>query len=82
MTKAEILQGVREVLVRQFLIQPQSVTRDTSAYDIDGWDSVAHVYVVLDIERRFGVKLPEQRVFELENVGALVDLVAEMRSTA
>ena len=77
MDKEQILRGIGDILARQFQIASDSVSRDTSAYDVNGWDSVSHVYVLLEVERRFGVRLPEQRVFQLENVGDLVDLVAE-----
>jgi len=77
MNQNDILQGIAEVLARQFHVSPQSVTREMTTYDVDGWDSVSHVYVLLDVERRFAVKLPEERVFQLDNVGDLVDLVAE-----
>jgi acyl carrier protein len=80
MTKEAILQRIAAILARQFNIEPGSVNRDTSAYDVDGWDSVSHVYVILEVERRFAIKAPEERVFQLENVGELVDLIAELRN--
>jgi acyl carrier protein len=78
MTEEQILTGIAEILARHFRIDPRSVGRETSAYDVDGWDSVSHVYVMLDVESRFGVKAPADRVFSLENVGDLADLVAEL----
>jgi acyl carrier protein len=75
----EILGGIAEILYRQFQIPATAVTRETCAYDVNGWDSVSHVYVILAVERHFGVKLPEDRVFQLENVGDLADLVAELK---
>ena len=74
----EILDRVRQILAEQFNTAPESITRATAALDIDGWDSVTHVYVMLEIERRFGVTIRDDRVFTLDNVGDLVDLLAEL----
>lgn len=74
----DILDGVRQVLAAQFLVDPESITRETTALDIDGWDSVSHVYIMLEIESRFGVTIRDDRVFDLANVGDLVDLLVEV----
>jgi len=81
-THDEILQKIREVLAHQFGVVPAAITRETVALDVDGWDSVSHVHVMLEIERRFGLQLPEERIFDLDNVGALVDLVADLAAKA
>lgn len=73
MTKDEILGGVRQILAKQFSVVPETVTRDTAAMDVPGWDSVTHVYVLLAIEQAFGVRIPDDRVFSMDNVGDLVD---------
>src|SRR5262249_10387922 len=75
-TKDEVLEQVRRAIADQFGIAPGAVTRETVALDVDGWDSVTHVYLMLEIERRFGKKIPEDRVFAMDNVGDLVDLLA------
>jgi acyl carrier protein len=82
MDEAEVLAGVAEVLAQHFQVDPASVSRQTSAYDVDGWDSVSHVLVMLSVERRFAVKIPLERVLALEDVGDLVDVLVELRSGA
>jgi acyl carrier protein len=77
-TKDDVLDQVRRVIADQFTIPPDSVTRDTVALDVNGWDSVTHVYLMLEIERRFGRKIPDDRVFAMDNVGDLVDILAEL----
>jgi acyl carrier protein len=78
MNSSGTLEGIAAIISRQFQTPLSSVTRETSAYDVDGWDSVSHVYIILEVERVFQVTLPEVRVFQLENVGELADLVAEL----
>ena len=73
-----IQERVCRLIGDQFNVPPESISRETTALDIDGWDSVTHVYLMLEIERRFGVKIPDDRVFNLDNVGDLIDVLAEL----
>ena len=49
--------------------------RELTASDIEGWDSMAHLRLILAIERRFGVRLPSTKVAGLKNVGDMIDLI-------
>jgi acyl carrier protein len=49
--------------------------RETTAKDVDGWDSLTHVQLVVAIEERFRIRLTTGEVARLENVGQLVDLI-------
>lgn len=51
------------------------VTRDLTAKDVDGWDSLAHVRLLLTIERKFGVKIMAGEAAKLNTVGDLIDLL-------
>jgi acyl carrier protein len=77
MTNDDILKRVQQVIGKQFSVRPEQITRDITALDVFGWDSVTHVYLLLAIEQEFGVKIPDDRVFSMENVGQLVDVLAE-----
>ena len=47
----------------------------TTAADIEGWDSLSHVQLVLAAEREFNVRLRASEIGGLENVGAFVELL-------
>jgi acyl carrier protein len=51
------------------------IDRGTVADDIPGWDSLAHVRIVLGIERRLGLKISVAATYDADNVGELVDMV-------
>ena len=77
MTPEERL-GEVAAIIRQTFHQPKAeVSRDTVALDIDGWDSLSQTMLVLEIEKRFAVRLPTDRVYDLADVGELVDLIAQ-----
>jgi acyl carrier protein len=52
-----------------------SLSRATTAADVPGWDSLAHVRLILAVEKAFGVKFSAAQVTKLKNVGDLVDAV-------
>lgn len=51
------------------------VTRTTSAADVEGWDSLTHVSLMLTIEKRFGIRFKSAQVASLKDVGELADLI-------
>jgi acyl carrier protein len=50
--------------------------REMTASDIEGWDSMAHLRLILSIEQRFGVRLPSTKIAGLTNVGDMMDLIS------
>jgi acyl carrier protein len=48
---------------------------DLSAADVEGWDSLAHVRLLLTIERKMGIKFNAVEVSNLKNVGQLIELI-------
>lgn len=51
------------------------VTPGLSARDVDGWDSLAHIRLILTVEKAFKVKFSTSEIGKLENVGDLVTLI-------
>jgi acyl carrier protein len=79
MDQAAILAEVAQAIRRTFRRPNAVITRETTALDIDGWDSLSHTGLMLEIEERLGVELPADRMFDLADVGELVDLIADVR---
>ncbi len=79
MSDDDVLPALTAVLRTFFRQADLAVDRDTVADDVDGWDSVAHAGLMLTIEREFKIRLPSSRLFDLDNVGDLADLIAECR---
>jgi acyl carrier protein len=51
------------------------VTPELSAKDVDGWDSLTHIRLLLTIEKAFKVKFSTSDIGKLKNVGDLVKLI-------
>jgi acyl carrier protein len=52
-----------------------AVQRSTTAKDVEGWDSLMHVTLLVNIEKVFGIKFSSSEVASLKTVGDLADLV-------
>jgi acyl carrier protein len=48
---------------------------DFSARDLDEWDSLTHIRLILTVERRFAVKFSASDIGKLKNVGELTELI-------
>ena len=46
-----------------------------TAHDVDGWDSLKHVRLILSIERAFSIRFAASEVGRLKNVGDLASLI-------
>ena len=46
-----------------------------SAKDVDGWDSLTHIRLILTVEKAFKIKFSTSEIGKLENVGDLVKLI-------
>ena len=48
-----------------------------TAEDVEDWDSVSHISLVLGVEAEFGIRLSAAAVGQLDNVGAMIALLRE-----
>ena len=51
------------------------LTRETTAADIEDWDSLIQINIILACETEFKVKFDLNDIAALKNVGGMVDLV-------
>ena len=52
------------------------LTPTTTAEDVDGWDSLNHIRLIVSVERAFNIKFSTPEIGKLKNVGELVALIA------
>ena len=54
------------------------IKANTTAKDIDGWDSLTHIRLVISIEKAFDLRFTAAEISELENVGEMVELIVRL----
>lgn len=73
--RAEIKAKLNSVFREIFDNDGIEIYEDMTAEDLDEWDSVAHISLVLAVEHEFKVSLNAADIGELANVGAMLDLL-------
>jgi acyl carrier protein len=75
MSSEELLLNVSDI-IREVLEVPQLVvTRETSAADVDEWDSMTHITLIIAIEKKFKVRFALGELQSLKNVGDMIELI-------
>jgi acyl carrier protein len=76
MDEAQIYVSLNQIFEDVFDDEVQ-VTPHLSAKDVDGWDSLSHIRLILTIEKKFNIKFSTSEIGKLEEVGDLVALIKE-----
>jgi acyl carrier protein len=65
-------------LFRELFANDEIVLKpETSAKDIEGWDSFNHLSVIVAVETRFGLKMKTQELDKLNQIADLVTMIKE-----
>ncbi|OGR03857.1 MAG: acyl carrier protein [Deltaproteobacteria bacterium RIFOXYA12_FULL_61_11] len=75
MQNDEILRRLQDVFDQVFL-EKIVVRPDLTAHEVEEWDSLLHVTLILYVELAFGVRFATGEIELTKNVGDLVDLIA------
>lgn len=76
MSRDEIFERLNEVFQDVFDDESIVVDEDTTAEDIEDWDSLEHINLLAAVELEFGVKFNMGQVVTMKNVGAMADIIA------
>ena len=80
MDDAAILSGLTELFREIFDDDALVLAPVMGAANIPGWDSMNHITIVVEAERRFGVKFLTGEIEELRNVGEFIALIGRKKS--
>ncbi|MBR0797162.1 acyl carrier protein [Bradyrhizobium jicamae] len=75
MDQAQIYTQLTSVFRDVFDEDDLALKPQTTADDVDGWDSLTHIRLVLAVSKAFGVKFSASEIGSLKNVGEFVDLI-------
>lgn len=77
-TRVAILAKVTEIVQDQLDLDALELTADSIAADVEGWDSLAHVRIMIALEQAFGVRFTTNQITSTENVGQLLDMLQSL----
>ncbi len=75
MTKEDILRDLANIVNEVAGIEPSEITAEKSFVDDLDIDSLSMVEIAVQVEDRFGVKMPDDELANLKTVGDAVDYV-------
>lgn len=76
MEKSQILDEVQAIF-RDVLDNEEIVLNNaTTADDVDEWDSLTHIQLIVAIEKHFKIRFTSREILSWQNVGQLIDSIA------
>lgn len=77
MERDDILAKVQEVFRDELEVEDLALNDETTADDVEEWDSLSHVQLVVALEKAFGIKFTSREILSWDNVGDLVDCISK-----
>ena len=75
MNRKDILNQVQDVFRDELELEDLVLTDETTADDVEEWDSLSHIQLVVALEKDFGIKFTSREILSWDNVGDLVECI-------
>ena len=75
MERNDILAKVQDIFREELEKEDLVLTDETTADDVDGWDSLSHVQLVAAMKEAFGIEFKSREILSWDNVGDLIDSI-------
>ena len=75
MNRFEILYKVNEVFIDILDDEDIVIDEQTTADDVEDWDSLTHIQLVVGIEKAFGIRFTSQEIQSWQNVGEMISCI-------
>ena len=76
MDKSEILEQVNAVFVDVLNNEGLVLTYETTAADVEDWDSLNNIHLLVAIEKHFNMRFTSREIQKWNNVGEMVDSIS------
>ena len=80
MKENQIISGITKVLEENLKLHDLEIKREMQAYDFEGWDSLAHIGIIISLEKEFRLSFSIGEISNVENIGELIDLIKKKKS--
>ena len=75
MERNEIFTRVKSIFREELELEDLELNDETTADDVEEWDSLSHVQLVVAMEKAFGIKFSSREILSWDNVGDLIDCI-------
>ncbi|PIF43432.1 acyl carrier protein [Chryseobacterium sp. 52] len=76
MNKNEILTKLSEIFREELDNEDIALTAETTANDVEEWDSLSHIQLIVAVEKAFGIRFTSSEIQSWNNVGEMADSVS------
>lgn len=73
----DLFEEIQQVIATTLKVAPDKITRETSDKDLVGWDSVAHVNLMMSLEQTFDLFIEVEDFTQLTSVPAILEYLRE-----
>lgn len=73
--RSDVVERLNETFCNVFNDDSIVITNDMTAADIEGWDSLTNVRLLVQIEQDFNINFSSSEIADIPNVGELADLI-------
>lgn len=77
MDRPTILKEVTDVFIDVLDNEDIVLTDETQATDVDDWDSLNHIQLVVGIEKHFKIRFTSKEIQSWNNVGEMINCIQE-----
>ena len=75
MERATILVDLKQILEEVLEEEGLEISETTSAKDIEDWDSIAHVEIIVAVEEHFNAKFRNDEIVQFKNIGDIMNAI-------
>lgn len=75
MTREDVYKELNAIFRNNFDDEKIELTDNTSSSDIDGWDSLEQINLIVAIQDTFDIKFNIEEANSMKNIGEIVDLI-------
>jgi acyl carrier protein len=75
MNREDVRKELIDVLENVLQLDDLKLTDDITAKDVEGWDSLSHIRIMVSLERKFKIRFSNAELEKLKSIGELIDHV-------
>lgn len=75
MSREDILSKVRTAFITVLEHENFQLSDETTANDVDGWESITHMMIITEVEKTFNIKFKLMDLMNMDNVGDLLNSI-------
>jgi acyl carrier protein len=71
----ELVPQIKQLLSELFNVKVDTLSMNSSTDNVDGWDSLGQLMVIVELEQRFGVQISPERGEDLTSVASIEEFL-------